>query len=496
MIYNPRPGFEGLAERLAFLGRGAVVASYTAVLDPMKLLALLLAGVAHAQTQRIVCPVTADNWVDAPPFSRPANSPANQNHGAEPQLVINGRNSFALLQFEVGKLRGLRVSRATLRVHQAGDQVPLTMVGLSTISGSSAWTERDSNYYEAAAGAGWSYAGSDLTDVTFGPGGSLYAYRSARAVGNGWFEIEVPAALVAALVSGDQFGWMLSDEKGQTRTRHALSSREGPHPPELVIEGERGAETPPGRARSHKNGQQSTIAEARALGRTTLAPGSAILHLGGAGGGTARYEVRYSRQPITAANFTGAAPVPRWCLDPLAPKPSPLAIENSLRDEVHAVVEDLEPGGLYYFAARAISASGTAGPVSALGVYKAFARSFPSLPALDSPAGRRCRAAGRPAHLGGSGSAQDQPENGSAPGKIRGLGLSPPEQYLERRYIDGQAERRSKRIRGFSACGRESCCFTRDPGRGRSEIRRGCSAAGFPAGRRAPMLSRMVRSRR
>ena len=92
--------------------------------------------------------------------------------------------------------------------------------------------------------------GSDITDVTFGPGGSLYAYQRARDAGDGWYEADVPAALVHALASGDQFGLMLDDEKGQTQTRHVLSSREGPYPPVLIVEGTRADRTAPGKARA------------------------------------------------------------------------------------------------------------------------------------------------------------------------------------------------------------------------------------------------------
>ena len=364
------------------------------------ILYLLAASIPAALAERVTCPVQADTWVDAPPFGRSAESPAWDNHGADPQLVINGRSSFALMQFDLSAVKGMRIEKATLRVHQASGIVPLTMVGISTISGSGTWTEGAqkigaatagaSNYYFARVGERpWAYAGSDLADVTFGLGGSLYAYRKSRAMPGDWFEVEVPPALVAALITGDQFGWMLTDEKGQTRTRHALSSREGKYPPVLIVEGSRSAATAPGPVRSLKQGtdpKRSTITEARALGRTTLAPGSVILRFGGAGddrgrGVAARYDLRYSPERITASNFDTATLVPRWSIDPLAPKTSALAMENSLRDEVQAVVEQLQPGKLFYFAARALDAAGNAGPVSSLGRYEAFSRTFPSLPA-------------------------------------------------------------------------------------------------------------------
>jgi hypothetical protein len=89
------------------------------------------------------------------------------------------------------------------------------------------------NYFFARKGQPWSYPGSDLADVVFGLGGSLYAYVKARDAGGGWYEIEIPLQIAAALATGDQFGLMLTDEKGQTRTRHAIGSRESADPPVL-----------------------------------------------------------------------------------------------------------------------------------------------------------------------------------------------------------------------------------------------------------------------
>jgi hypothetical protein len=336
---------------------------------------LLLAVVsAGAAAERVECPATADNWMDAPPWE--PHSRESVNHGSDKRLLVSGRNSFALLAFDMSRAKGLRIDKAVLRVHRQPDPVALTMVGISTISGSGPWAEGEANYFLARKGRPWSYAGSDLADVIFGLGGSLYTYVRARDAGENWYEIDVPAEIATALATGDQFGLMLADEKGQTRARHAISSRESGDPPVLIVEGTR-ATSMPGRVRA------LPPLTAEALGRTSLRPGSAILHFGGAG--AARYELRYSESPIAANNFDSAATVARWMLDPLAPKPSALAISNSRRDEVNAVVEQLQPGKLYHFAARGISASGERGPVSALGSVRAFARNWPALPA--HPAG-------------------------------------------------------------------------------------------------------------
>ncbi|MCX6620793.1 MAG: hypothetical protein NTY38_06885, partial [Acidobacteria bacterium] len=333
------------------------------------LCALTMAVTGARAAERIECAATADNWIQTPSWiPRPGQSP---NHGTDPELRVSGRTGYALLAFNMSAVQGLRIEKATLRLHRKADPTPLTVVGISTISGSGAWKEGEANYFFAASGQPWAYNGSDIADVTFGPGGSLYTYVQARPAADDWYEVDVPVSIATALATGDQFGLMLTDEKGQTRTRHAIGSREGSTPPVLIVEGSRSVA---------KAGRVRAMAprSATALGRTSLRPGSVILRFGGAT--AARYDVRYSESPIRAKQFEAAAPVPRWMLDPLAPKPEPMAVSNALHDEVNAVVEQLQPGKLYYFAARGVSATGRPGPVSTLGSMRAFARTWPALP--------------------------------------------------------------------------------------------------------------------
>ena len=350
------------------------------------ILALAVTTVCSAET--VLLKTTADTWIEIPNFGR-FRSPeaAKPGHGSDEHLAIRGRESIALLDFDLAPAKGMTVSRATLRVHREPDPVPLHTVGLSTVSGSGRWSESAAGFSFAREDRQpWSYAGSDITDVTFGQGGSLYSYQRVRDAGDGWYEADVPPALVHALLAGDQYGLLLDDEKGQTQTRHVLTSREGKFPPVLTVEGTRSDRTAPGAPKA------LTAPDVRALGRTTLAAGSAIVRFGGAGddagkGVPTRYELRYSERPLTAAGFDAATSVPRWSLDPLAPKTRPLATANALHDDVTAVVEGLRPGELYYFAARATDEAGNAGPVSALGRYRAFARKFPELPP-EIPAAR------------------------------------------------------------------------------------------------------------
>lgn len=352
--------------------RSRVISKQCAVL----LFSVTLAGpAAVAATERIQCPVTADNWVQTPPWV--PHTRESLNHGADKDLLVSGRNSYALFSFDMSRAKGMRIEHATLRIHRKPDPVPLTVVGISTLSGSGPWTEGEMNYFLAKPGQPWSYKGSDLADVTFGPSGSLYTYVRARPVDEDWYEIDVPQQIATALATGDQFGLMLTDEKGQTRTRHLIGSRESAWPPALTVEGV-AANTRPGHVHS------LTAQSAEALGLTSLRPGSVILRFGGAH--AAHYDLRYSESPISANNFNDASRVPRWMLDPLAPKPDPMTTSNTLQDQVDAIVEELLPGRSYYFAARGVSATGHRGPVSPLGRMRAFSRKWPSLPTAGPPA--------------------------------------------------------------------------------------------------------------
>lgn len=366
----------------------------------------LMAAATSAAGEQVICKTNADTWVDIPEFDLFRSAAARKpGHGTDPHLTISGRESFALLQFDFSSAKGMTVARATLRIHREPAADPLHTVGLSTVSGSGPWSENGAGFLYAREGkVAWSYTDSDISDVTFGLGGSLYSYQQVRDAGDGWYEADVPVALAQALVTGDQYGLMLDDEKGQTHTRHVLGSRKGQYPPVLIIEGTRSDHAAPGPVKALRSGSpvvSSTPADAQKIGMTTLRPGMAIVQFGGAGddagtGVAAHYELRYSAKPLAAAGFEAATLVPRWALNPLAPKPAPMVTANSLQDDVTAVVDGLTPGKTYYFAARAFDEAGNSGPVSPLGAYRAYDAHFPELPAAAAqPASRS--AAKRPA---------------------------------------------------------------------------------------------------
>ncbi len=347
--------------------------------------AVLFLGAALCAAETLTLKPVADTWLAVPEFNRFRSAEALRGgRGAEREMVIKGREAMALVQFDFAPLRGMTVTRAVLRLHRAADPVPLHTLGFSTVSGSGPWTENGAAFGAAREGGAWSYPGSDITDVTFGPGGSLYGYSRARDAGGGWWEADVPPAIVHAIATGDQFGLLVGDEKGQTQTRHALSSRESANPPSLIVDAVRAGGAAPGRARTISIA--STPDAARSLGRTTLAPGGVIVQFAAAGGAV-RHEIRYSEKPVDGATFGAATPAPRWTVDPLAPKTNPLATANALGETVTAVVEGLAPGKDYHFAVRSVDAAGRAGPVAPLGRYRAYSRTFPGLPPRGGRAG-------------------------------------------------------------------------------------------------------------
>jgi hypothetical protein len=323
----------------------------------MRTFTFLLAISCAVGAEQVRLPVTADTTVT---FAELASKP-EVPRGAEPQLVIQGRLSFALLRFDTSALKGLTVTKATLRLHAAPSPVSLHTVGISTVSGNGPWKESEAIFYRPSTASWWSYEGSDLVDVTFAQGGSLYTYQRVRDAGNGWFEADVSPEIVTALATGDQFGILLTDEKGQTRTRHVLSSKEGEHPPVLVVETDR----------------RSPLRPAPLRGRRS--EGALVFE-----GARARLDMRYAQAPIK--EFEKAEAYPRWLIDPLAPKPHPLATSNSLSNIVRVKLDGLAPN-TYYFAARTLDGTGTASPVVQLGPVRVTGQVSRTLPGAEAVAG-------------------------------------------------------------------------------------------------------------
>ena len=240
--------------------------------------ALMLAGAAAttALAERVECRTIADNWVDSPPWD--PHTRASANHGSEPAISRLRPEQFRAARLRyVSRARECASRRHVLRVRREPDPTPLTVVGISTISGSGPWSESEMNYFFARQGQPWSYAGSDLADVVFGLGGSLYTYIKARDAGDGWYEIDVPAANRDGSSHRRSVRPHADRRKGRRRARgHAISSRDSADPPVLIVEGTRATLGCPAVCALSRHDP------AEALGRTSLRPGSVILRFAAA----------------------------------------------------------------------------------------------------------------------------------------------------------------------------------------------------------------------
>lgn len=239
------------------------------------LLAPLIARSQDAPPFRISCPVIADTSVYAQFHER------RTNLGKDAFLHLKGKDRFVLLQFDFSRLAGLEITSATLRLKRGQDG--LARVGVSTIA-STDWREghgglpiprdqlgpqHDRNDHtgcvhpdESEGGATFDFAvasavpaqarpwgadGSDLTDVTFGNGGSRWATVPAKYdVASRMYDIEIPPALVQAVALGFQpAGLCLADDFNRRDPNPTVFSRESFSPPELMVEARPATQGPP-----------------------------------------------------------------------------------------------------------------------------------------------------------------------------------------------------------------------------------------------------------
>ncbi len=157
-----------------------------------------------------------------------------ENLGGRSRIRIKGIQHFMLARFDLAPIRGKDVQSATLHLRLASDECWLKTVGLSTISAD--WDEGTGQGEPEESGCcfrwaaypdtPWAGPQSDFTDVSFGLGNTRCAYTDVRQVGDGWLEIDVPDVLVYAMASGDSYGLVISDEKGQTGANNDVWSRE------------------------------------------------------------------------------------------------------------------------------------------------------------------------------------------------------------------------------------------------------------------------------
>ncbi|MFH1860878.1 MAG: hypothetical protein ABH870_07720 [bacterium] len=318
----------------------------------------LTIGCSNPNVSGIRCPVIADNYICA------HNTEQEENLGARTSLRLKGIEDTTVLKFDTSMLKGMIVEQATLYLHKKKNN--LLMIGISTIA--SDWVEGNGKHYAMKAvpfipsfsqeekmikhrascfkyaaykKTPWSYPGSDLTDVTFGQGNSLFAYAQPRLI-NGWYAIDIPSDIVHALIIGDQYGLAITDEKGQIAVEKSVHSRESMFPPFLAVKAKKMDAMP-----------LSPVSELTAStedGKIKLTWKPTGDH--GMNGKAFGYHVRYSSIPIV---WDSACPVERWKI-PRQPDPG--------KKDIELIIDDLTFGQKYYFAVQAYDRVGNTSAIA------------------------------------------------------------------------------------------------------------------------------------
>ena len=160
-------------------------------------------------------------------------------HGIHYTGGPNECGSLMLLNFDMTLLKSKIPGKATLYLRGENDISDLSVVSVSTVS--SPWVEGDGlggSPRDNGAGASSHWASykkhrwiesdpqSELIDVSFGFGNTLWEAVSVRHEQNGWIAIDIPQKIINALNVGASYGIALSEDKGQLNYVYKLFSRE------------------------------------------------------------------------------------------------------------------------------------------------------------------------------------------------------------------------------------------------------------------------------
>jgi len=162
-------------------------------------------------------PVTRDTW-----FSN-VGPEADGNLGGSSRLKLKSYQEMSLIDIDPQALKGRVVRRAVLHLRLAG-QERLYRVTVGSIG--SDWVEGTGERYQPQVGSSthnhrrhpdtpWSYPGSDLCSVILGQAGTVWRMADASAPdAQGWQQVAVDPAVVAARVAGISSGFLLFDDTG------------------------------------------------------------------------------------------------------------------------------------------------------------------------------------------------------------------------------------------------------------------------------------------
>lgn len=183
-------------------------------------------GAGGLEGAEVRLPVTRDTW-----FST-VDAGGDGSNGGAARMKLKAIQEMSLVDFDPTPLRGRVIRSARLHLRGDGDEA-LGRVGVSTIGVD--WFEGEGTSYEVREGVStfnrrrhpdlpWSEAGSDLTSVMFGRGGSFWRHADATPRdGENWQTVAIDPSLVAARVAGVSHGFVLFDDTGSEWTRDGES---------------------------------------------------------------------------------------------------------------------------------------------------------------------------------------------------------------------------------------------------------------------------------
>ncbi len=177
---------------------------------------------ARPEAAAIRVPVTRDTW-----FSN-VGPEADGNLGGAEKLKLKSYQEISLIDIDPALLKGRVVNGAVLHLRLAGNE-RLYRVTVGSIGAD--WVEGTGERYQPQVGSSthnhrrhpdtpWSYPGSDLCSVILGQAGTVWGMADASVPdAQGWQQIAVDPAVVAARVAGISSGFLLFDDTGSEWSR-------------------------------------------------------------------------------------------------------------------------------------------------------------------------------------------------------------------------------------------------------------------------------------
>ena len=219
----------------------------------MRIFAALILLFQAAPAEPIRLPVVADAQLSM------SHGEERLNGGGRSTRRLKGIEELTIIDLDLSAIKGRTVEEARLFFHPAGPN-KLRSIGISTIG--SPWKEGDGNgtpakkgdvtFTEAAHGERpWAHPGSDIHAVTFSRGGSIWFARDLKAEPDGWCSVELPPALLHALLEGNSFGLALSDATATSVNNLIYCREQNAMAPYVVVTKVKAGAPPPSGAKKY-----------------------------------------------------------------------------------------------------------------------------------------------------------------------------------------------------------------------------------------------------